>query len=1333
MNKPRILTAGIAALLALPATVTAVERSWIANPGDGVWGNAANWDANGVPVSGVNDRIFVHTPGSVAGVAIDAQVLFMAVGTAGAPASGYTFGAGTYNIGTIFVGEGHVGNGHGPAPINNNFGRAFIDAGTTINAGSFHLGEWDGAGGHVVQTGGDVNLAGQFRLGHWPQAGGAQNSYTMSGGTITMTGGPGDGSEGSGGAFILGIDSSGTFTLNGGTVNSHGITMQTRGASGGQSFMNVNGGTLNVGVNGFKTTDANNLGAYDINLGGGTVRATANWSSALEMHVVSGGTGIIFDTNGNTVTLNGQLNGLGGLTKSGAGTLALGNNSNSYSGPTTISAGTLRLTAVGVLPTSAITVQTGAGLRLDTVGKTLLSLAIESGSTLSLGTAVAQTITVTNALTFTGVPNFTVRPLLTSAPALNDTFDLLTAGSVLGTVGTITTDFGLSHAQGTTALVGNKLVLTITAAGGNLTWSNAAATGLWNVNGDVNWQGADGKFLPGDEVNFTDLATGPITLVGTLDPSVTRVNATGNHTFTGSGTLSGATALIKSNTGTLTINTLNDYTGGTTINGGVIALTAQNGGIAAIRGTVTINAGGELRGAGGSATFGYNTGQKIDTFNVNGGLVNAPGGEHIWNATVNMTGGELRTNGGVSSPVGSAFQWGNSILNTFASGSTATLSGRMQLRSDAGNTFTLNVADGGASTDLLISAVITENGGMNITKNGAGTAEFSGGMGISGNLYSSGGALALSGATGFSANQLLMWGGSTVTLSNSAALTSDLLSFGIGGQNETIGGTLNVGPGTSVTTNYARLGDSAGGGSLTQGTLNQTGGTVSVNAPNTDGRNFVLGHWGATHGLYNLSAGTLNSPNISMAVSWDGTGAFNISGSGIANMKGVRFGNHYNNGSNGEFNLTGGQLNLGDEGIWATLLNRPTDINLGGGIVRAMVANVPITLPTELTGTNGDVLFDTNGNTLTVTGAMSGAGGFIKAGAGRMVLNAPNSAAGIFTVNAGTLALVGDQTANRLPANAIVQINNGGTLEFTSDNPAAFSVNYAVAAGGTLTNGAGVGHVHIGFVQLSGGTWTTDAASSSYNGENYSLDGGVSVVGSTPSLITQQGGSAANRGIGWNGSRTFDVADVTVSAATDLTVSTELEDTDFGAAALVKTGAGTMTLTFANSYSGGTTISLGTLQIGDGGTTGTLGSGAVTDNANLVFKRSDPLTVTNAISGTGAVTNAGGILNLNGAQNYATLNANSGTTNVNGAFTAGTATVNANAAVNFYANQTLGALNIAAGVEVTFGDGLPFAGGPGKGSAFGGATVVVPEPGSLASLALGLSLLLARRRRPAGK
>ena len=137
----------------------------------------------------------------------------------------------------------------------------------------------------------------------------------------------------------------------------------------------------------------------------------------------------------------------------------------------------------------------------------------------------------------------------------------------------------------------------------------------------------------------------------------------------------------------------------------------------------------------------------------------------------------------------------------------------------------------------------------------------------------------------------------------------------------------------------------SGGGSLTTGTINQTGGQVDVNAPNTDGRNFVLGHWNQGHGIYNLSAGILNSPNISMAVSWDGTGEFNLSGSGSANVRGLRFG--HNPGRSGTFNLTGGTLNLGSEGIWEQNAGSPNDINLGGGIVRAAV-NTNIYLPVEL-------------------------------------------------------------------------------------------------------------------------------------------------------------------------------------------------------------------------------------------------------------------------------------------------------------------------------------------------------------------------------------------------
>ncbi|MBO1907713.1 autotransporter domain-containing protein [Microvirga sp. 3-52] len=85
---------------------------------------------------------------------------------------------------------------------------------------------------------------------------------------------------------------------------------------------------------------------------------------------------------------------------------------------------------------------------------------------------------------------------------------------------------------------------------------------------------------------------------------------------------------------------------------------------------------------------------------------------------------------------------------------------------------------------------------------------------------------------------------------------------------------------------------------------------------------------------------------------------------------------------------------------------------------------------------------------------------------------------------------------------------------------------------------------------------------------------------------------------------------------------------------VVKAGAGTLTLTSANNYTGNTVISAGTLQIGDGGTNGSI-LGEVTNNGTLVFNRSDDVTFGGAVIGSGALVKQGaGRLTLSGANRY---------------------------------------------------------------------------------------------------
>ncbi|MFN3407783.1 MAG: beta strand repeat-containing protein [Limisphaerales bacterium] len=88
----------------------------------------------------------------------------------------------------------------------------------------------------------------------------------------------------------------------------------------------------------------------------------------------------------------------------------------------------------------------------------------------------------------------------------------------------------------------------------------------------------------------------------------------------------------------------------------------------------------------------------------------------------------------------------------------------------------------------------------------------------------------------------------------------------------------------------------------------------------------------------------------------------------------------------------------------------------------------------------------------------------------------------------------------------------------------------------------------------------------------------------------------------------------------------------YGSAPLRKQGAAKLTVATDNNNTGGTTISGGTLQLGDGGFTGSL-TGAITNDGQLVIHRADDITLGNTVRGTGSVLKQGGNTVTLGAAN----------------------------------------------------------------------------------------------------
>ena len=107
--------------------------------------------------------------------------------------------------------------------------------------------------------------------------------------------------------------------------------------------------------------------------------------------------------------------------------------------------------------------------------------------------------------------------------------------------------------------------LTVEAQAEQLTWNGREGHMTWNTE-DTNWLQGDSvtKYSNGYDVVFGYTGCGTVTLSDTLEPASVKVGPSNDYTFTGDGKLTGKMKLTIDNCD-LTVNTANDYTGGTII------------------------------------------------------------------------------------------------------------------------------------------------------------------------------------------------------------------------------------------------------------------------------------------------------------------------------------------------------------------------------------------------------------------------------------------------------------------------------------------------------------------------------------------------------------------------------------------------------------------------------------------------------------------------------------------------------------------------------------------------------------------------------------------------
>ncbi|EBX8334393.1 autotransporter outer membrane beta-barrel domain-containing protein, partial [Salmonella enterica subsp. enterica serovar Agona] len=969
----------------------------------------------------------------------------------------------------------------------------------------------------------------------------------------------------------------------------------------GGDFANNIGGTGSVVKSGDETLTLSGANSYT----GGT---TISGGTLVASNVEALGTGDVTDNA--TLELNtggdfdNAISGSGQVVKSGDKTLTL-SGINSYTGGTTISGGTLVASNVDALGSGDVT--DNATLELNTGGD--FDNAI--GGTGSVVKSGDKTLTLSGANSYTGGTTISGGTLVASnVEALgsgdvtdNATLELNTGGDFANNIG----------GTGSVVKSGDK---TLTLSGTN------SYTGGTTISG--------GTLVAN---NVEALGTGDVTNNATLE-----LNTGGDF----DNAISGSGQVVKSGDKTLTLSGANSYSGATTISGGTLIATHVNAlGTGAIdnRASLLLDASGQFTvtdlttesggnteiGAGSTLQATTLTQKSDSTLTINLDSNTADPVIHAASqvslaGTLDITGvGDVLDSDPASTD----------DLDTFTLiASDKTIAGDFEKLTVAGMDADLadfitvdgRIDDTGKQYELTTAltwyadrddAVTDAHGTFNLTN-------ADGSFAVNTVLENVDATLDPASATGWDGTSLIKQGAGTLILN---------------AENTYTGGT-TISGGTLVATNV----DALGSGDVTDdATLElNTGGTFD-NAISGSGQVVKSGDDVLTlSGANSYSGGTLISDGTLVASNVEALGTGDVTDDATLELN---TGGDFINNIGG----TGRVEKSGDDKLTLSGSNTYT----GGTLISSgtLVANDVNALGTGDVTDNATLMLNTGGD---FTNNIGGTGRVEKSGDDALTLSGSNTYTGGTLISGGTLVAndvnalgTGDITDNAtLALNAVGDFDNAisgsGKVEKSGDDALTLSGSNTYTGGTLISSGTLV----ASNVEALGTGDVTDNATLELNTSgtfDNAISGSGQVVKSGDKMLTLSGANSYSGGtlisdgtLVASNVESLGTGDVTNNATLELNTGGDFTNNISGSGQVVKSGDDALALSGANSYTGGTLISSGTLVATN---VDALGSGDVTDNATLELNTGG--TFDNAISGSGQVVKSGDkTLTLSGSNTY---------------------------------------------------------------------------------------------------